>query len=253
MLVEKICSRMFLPDLTVANPKILKGGKLEKELADVIIPFRNSLVCFQIKSKTELKPVSQKTETDFARIKRRVEDGIGQLKTIQSALRDGLVSELTNRAGITLPIDPKSIQKIHGVVILELLGEEKFSVEEQTMISSGFTVRDQMPVHVFTLRDFDSISTEIDTIPDFIDYLEVRAALISRGQLLPFTQELDFLALYKTKHDLFRDSQGIKDTFLLIQDGFWKHHVETRKHIIEERNAANAPSYPPSRARGRCS
>jgi hypothetical protein len=242
-LVEKICTKMFLPDLTIANPKFKKGGKLEKEIADIIIPYRDCLFCFQIKSKTELKPISEKTETDIERIRRRIEDGIGQLKTLRACLKGKLITELKNHRGITLPFDCDSFKKIYGVVILELLGEEKFPEEERTSILSGFDVLDGMPVHIFKLDVFNVISTEIDTIPDFLEYLEVRELLISNGKLNPFTEELDFLAIYKTKQDIIEQLRKGEITHLFIEEGLWKHHVENRKQIIADRNLANEPSY----------
>ena len=53
--VERVCKIIFLPDLTGRNPKFKKGGKLEKEAADFIVPFHEKLLCFQVKSRAEYK------------------------------------------------------------------------------------------------------------------------------------------------------------------------------------------------------
>ena len=73
--VERVCKIIFLPDLTGRNPKFKKGGKLEKEAADFIVPFHEKLLCFQVKSRAEYKK-ALKTEVEYKRIRGTIQKGI---------------------------------------------------------------------------------------------------------------------------------------------------------------------------------
>ena len=74
-LVQTICTRMFFSDFTVTNPKYTKSDRNQKEAADILVPFRNVLIAFQVKSKEE-KKLSGKTSVDYGRITKKCEDGI---------------------------------------------------------------------------------------------------------------------------------------------------------------------------------
>ena len=54
-LVSHICSKMFLPDFVVNNPKFKKRNRVENEMADVLVLFQDFLIGFQVKAKYELK------------------------------------------------------------------------------------------------------------------------------------------------------------------------------------------------------
>ena len=79
-LVQTICSKMFFADFTVTNPKYTKADRNQKEAADILVPFRDVLIAFQVKSKEE-KKLGGKSSVDYGRITKKVEDGIDQLKT----------------------------------------------------------------------------------------------------------------------------------------------------------------------------
>ena len=50
-LVERICKRMFLADFTVRGQAFKKRAGVSKEAADVLVPFEDTLIAFQVKSK----------------------------------------------------------------------------------------------------------------------------------------------------------------------------------------------------------
>lgn len=242
-LVEETCRIIYLSDFVVRNPKYKKQSGQAKEAADFLVPFDDTLLAFQVKSKKEIKSSLEKSITDFQRINAKIEDGTNQLNTIKRALKANHILELTNAAGIKIPFDKDSYKKLIGIVIIDLIGEEKFSYDERTEILNGFICKFDIPIHIFTRDHFQKISTEINTLPDFLDYIEKRRVLYEKRSLTPFTNELDLLAIYKTSPQLIDDCLTGKCDLLVITEGIWESYKKDRKTIIDERNLANNPSY----------
>lgn len=242
-LIESVCHAMFLSDFTVRNPKYNKSRGREKEAADFLVPFYDHLLAFQVKTKSELKSAIEKDEKDFERINSKVKEGIVQLNTIKRALKANHILEMKNSLGIDIPFDSKSVNKLTGIVILDLIGEENYKPEERTNIFNGFLYHQKIPVHVFLRENFDLIATEIDTIPDFIKYLDHREVLHSEHKLGPLTSELDFLAIYKTNPKLITDCVEGNCDGLIIEGEPWDHYIDAKRNIIEERNKLNKASY----------
>jgi len=241
-LVEKICTKMFFSDFTVRKPKYKKKDKKEKEAADLLIPFGEILLAIQVKSKTELSRVSEKTPIDFQRISQVIEDGVGQLKTIKRALANEGLTELKTVRGYSIPFACKQFRKLTGLVILDLIGEEIFPEDERTVISNGFLYKHDMPVHIYMRSDFEAISSEIDTLPDFVEYLETREIVHSRGLFWFPLHELDFLVLYKTKPEIVRRAID-NNTHIFLNDNLWEHYQDKLDSVIRKRNQLNQPSY----------
>ncbi len=86
--VQELCERLFFPDFTVRSPSYSKSGGRQKEAADLLVPFDNRLLIFQIKTKQEKKPVSEKSHTDFDRIRRKVDDAVAQVRAAINAVRN---------------------------------------------------------------------------------------------------------------------------------------------------------------------
>jgi predicted nicotinamide N-methyase len=240
-LVEQICHKMFLEDFTVRNPKFLKSGA-EKEAADFLVPFGNTLLAFQVKSKTETKSAFEKEEKDFNRIENKISLGVDQLKTIKRALRSGHLKTITNGAGITLPFEGNRNTNLIGLVILELFGEEQFGDDERTAIYNGYIYRNDIPTHIFTRQVFDTISSEIDTIPDLISYLTARQEFYEKEALSPATHELDFLTLFKTQPEAIEKVLKGKLDLVVITDDLWKGYRNEHIDLISERDSRNRPS-----------
>lgn len=240
-LVEQICHKMFLADLTVRNPKFLKGTA-EKEAADFLVPFGSTLLAFQVKSKTETKSALEKEEKDFKRIEAKITEGIGQLNTIKTAVDNGLLKSVTNGAGIVLPFEGNRETKIVGVVILELFGEDRFGEEQRTAIYNGYTVSSGIPVHIFTRQVFETIASEVDTIPDFISYLSARQRFYEKEILVPGTHELDYLVLFKTQPAVIEKCLAGEVDSLAVADDLWAGYRQLHIEQIERRDLRNRPS-----------
>lgn len=241
-LIEQICSKMFFSDFTIRSLKFTKSSGNQKQAADLLVAFDTTLLAFQVKTKHETKAASEKTDVDFRRIEKAVESAVTQLKTTRRALKNRRFCHLRTVRGFDLPFDSQTLEKVVGIVILDLIGEEEFPQEERTAIFNGFDFRFDMPIHIFTREDFERLSEEIDTLPDFIKFLNTREVLCSQGLLVSGTLELDFLTTYKTQPDLIQ--RAIEDgVHLYIQEGTWEHYVTEYVEDITRRNWLNQPSY----------
>jgi len=241
-LVEKICTKMFFSDFTVRSPKFKKENLQEKEAADILIPFDNELIAFQVKTKTELKSASEKNDIDFKRINKIIEKAVDQLKTIKRALAKNRITDLKTAKGYTVPFTCDSVRKVIGVIIIDLLGEEKFPESDRTFIMNGFVVRNDIPTHIFKREEFEAISSELDTLPDFLEYLSIRELLFSNNLFLLPPLELDLLAFYKVDPD--KVIGAIKRQInLIIEEGSWEHYQTQYADDIRKRNRLNEPSY----------
>lgn len=242
-LVGELSSKAFLEDFVVPNPMYTQKNGLRKEASDFVVPFGEVMLAYQVKSKTELKLGSEKTETDYQRINKIITKGIGQLKTINSAVKEYQIAKLVNSRGIELPLDPAAIQKLHGLVLIELIGEASFPEDERTALYGGYTYKHEMPIHILRLDDYRKIVDEVDTLPDFVDYLETREKFYEKGILMPLTEELDFLALYKTNPELVAEVLEGKCDFLHIHEGYWNSYRSASGEEIRKRDEFNRPSY----------
>ncbi|OGT35283.1 MAG: hypothetical protein A3F11_10155 [Gammaproteobacteria bacterium RIFCSPHIGHO2_12_FULL_37_14] len=241
--VHKICEKIFLSDFVVSNPKYKKSNNQEKEIADTLILFDTHLIGFQTKSKTETKNISEKNDTDIGRILNQIVKGIKQLKSIKTAIEAHEKLNITNKINVEITFDTSTVQKITGIVILDLLGEAQFDDEEKTEILGGFERHFGIPVHIFLRSDLELISMEIDTPADFIQYLEKRGELYDRGILMPTVSERDFLAVYKLQPGLIEDALSGKVDSIAIAEGHWDMYTTKLEELRNERTKLNHESY----------
>lgn len=241
-LVEKICQKMFFSDFTVRSQKFIKPSKKENEAADILIPFDDVLLVVQVKTRLDKEPGSEKSDLELERIDRRIEEAVEQFKTIKRAIANFSFSEVETTRGYKIPFDSKNFKKTIGIVILDLVSEDVSRPDETTTIINGFEIRHDMPIHIFKRNEFEIISTEIDTLPDFVRYIEIREILFSRGLFAIPPLELSLLALYKVKPEDIE--LAIQDNSLVIvDDEYWNWYQQDGKELIEKRNLYNHPSY----------
>lgn len=241
LLVQDICRTVFLADFTVPGPKFSKGSGLQKEAADILIPFGDILIAVQVKSRGGDPPKTHNDPVYLGRIEKRVIKGLEQLKTIKRAITAGKIKEFRNRAGIILPFSPEALRKLIGLVILDIPNERSLPKDQRTSILNGFQVRHGILAHIFLLDDFKEIALEVDTLPDFLEYLEVREHYIGGGRVLSHTSELDLLATYKTQPEL-RSPQKRPDGLVLL-DGLWDSYIKSHSDKRSDRRLMNRPSY----------
>lgn len=228
---------MFLKDFVVRNPKFKKQNGQEKELSDILIPFEEVAISIQVKSKT-VDVNSLKPEVIRQRIKKVIDEGVGQLRNTRLIVDQGKTIHLQNVHGIDIPLNSTIVKSIHGIVVGKIYGAGK-----QLNVPGGFEYKHDMPIHIFSAEDFEAISSEVDTIPDFVRYLDVRAQLLQENKINPNVRELDLLTTFKTQPDLLEYVLSQKGGALVITEGIWEEYITSRRKEISRRNELNVPSY----------
>lgn len=219
-----------------------KGGKLEKEVADFLVPFNEKLLCFQVKSRVDAKPYEEMTSVEFGRIRKTIDKGIMQLNEIKSAIDNNLIAQLRNRRGIMFAIDCNQFRSLIGIIVIDLIQREKSEDTRNLSITNGFTRVHGILVHVFSLDDYRSIASEIDTTPDFVAFLETRERFHTHHLISPSSDELGFLAFYKTDQPTVAKSLNGDISPFHFDREVWTAYQNCREQI-DNRYFLNHPSY----------
>jgi hypothetical protein len=96
--------------------------------------------------------------------------------------------------------DKKKITDIVLVIVFEPLSKDH--PERPVKIEAPFLQEGELPVHLFTLREFSLLLTLADTLPDFLFYLDARWALRREKLIPPNTDPSDewaFIAFERRK------------------------------------------------------
>lgn len=241
-LVEKICTKMFFSDFTVRSTKFKKANKKELEAADILIPFDDVLLVIQVKTKLDKEPFSEKSEKELNRINNKIEEGIEQIKTIKRAISNSSITEVETTRGYKIPFNSEKFKKTIGVVILDLIAQDVARADETTTIVNGFEIRYDIPIHIFKRNEFEIISSEIDTLPDFIQYINTREELFSKRLFATPPFELDLLALYKVDPENIRTAIQ-ENSLIIVSHEYWGWYTKEGDELSRKRDLYNQPSY----------
>jgi len=237
-LIGKIAETVVLRDFVVRNPKFRKQNGQEKELTDLLIPFGESVISIQAKSKV-IDTDKTKPEVIHTRIQKIIDNAVGQLANTRKIIDDGKVLHYKNTHSIDIPLDVPNIKNVHGLVLVNIYDQDNAHVR----IENSFTYKHGMGIHIIDVADFYAISSEIDTIPDLLNYLDARTNLFQNKKLHTGTNELDFLATYKTQPEIIEKVLQDDEARLVILPGMWDEYQSGNADAIKRRNESNRFSY----------
>jgi hypothetical protein len=233
---------MFFSDFVVRNPSCTKPSGKRIELADLLIPFGDTLLTFQVKSKYQPKSASKKSSVDYQRLTDTIDDAVDQVKTINRALKNDWLRGIETVRGFKIDVDPSDVEEVAGVVILDLVGEEYLPPEEQTQLFGSFTKRNDLPIHVFLASEFFTLSSELDTLADFMKFLQITQELYNGNLVNIPPSTLDLLAFHKMDPDALEKAINA-GTNILLEEGIWEAYHTHHSEAIAERDRLNEPSY----------
>lgn len=237
-LIGKIAEIVALRDFVVRNPKFKKQSGQEKELTDILIPFGESVISIQAKSKVIDTGKSESGVINI-RIQKIIDNAVGQLANTRKIINEGKVYHFKNSHGINVPLDGPNIKNVEGIVLVNIYDQNNTHVR----IENSFIHKHGMGIHILDVADFYAISSEIDTIPDLIHYLKSRTKLFYEKKLSIDTNELDLLAAYKTKPDAIEEIIQDELGHLDIIPGSWDEYQSGNAEAIKRRNNLNRFSY----------
>ena len=211
--VYSLATRTFLTDWCYLNPLKPDG----KELCDLLVVFDNIAIIWQIKD--------LKLGKDGKYKKSEVEKNIRQLGGARRQLFDLKTPiPLSNPRRIEETFNTDSIEKVYLISVL--LGEGE---PYRTLVDK----QKEDIVHVFTAPFIEIILNELDTISDFVQYLQEKEVLLQKdSSLMIMGGEEELLAYYMMNEKSF-GSIPEADRILLDHEG-WDHIKRNPKYIAKK-------------------
>jgi len=215
-LVYNLCKKSFLSLWSYANPK----GKNGKELCDVLVVCDPDIIVISVKEIESTN--SGDVSTDWKRWqKRAIEKSYRQIYGAENWIKNA-THVITSEGREALPFPENDRRKIHRIsVALGGKGQVPIYFGE---FGKGY-------VHVFDEDSLDIIMNELDTITDFIKYLNDKEFLLISG-IMPtfFGREEDLLALYIHHGRIFPTISG----HVMINDDFWSDVTKKPEYIAKK-------------------
>lgn len=172
--VESICRRSFFADFTIKSPKYYKLNGQEKEAADVLIVFKETLLAIQIKSKEFDSAPQQPSPVELMRASRTIDKAIRQFRALAEAMRSPDFKSFVNGRGIQIDFDRSQITHIILIVVFAPVWNEGANNPARVRFDVTCYAEEEIPIHLFTLEQFCLLLTLMDTLPDFLLYLMAR-------------------------------------------------------------------------------
>jgi hypothetical protein len=236
-IVENLCRRSFFADFTIRSPKYYKLRGLEKEAADLLIVFNDTLLAIQVKSK-KLNSISVKTNpTEMSRMIKAVNSAIHQFRALGEALNNQSFKSFVNGHGTEVPFDKDKIKKLVLIVVFVPIWEAGADEPGQIRFDPACYSDGPIPVHLFSLHQFTALLTMLDTLPDFLSYLNARWGLHNEGVIPPDSDPVDEWALITFEKK--RLVEILEKRTPVDISGFCNRHIAS----VEQLERQEKPSY----------
>lgn len=222
--VGKLCANSFFPDFVVRSPKYRKSGGQEKEAADVLVAFKDSVLAIQVKSRilSQSSPEAW-SEVEEGRFLRVVEKGLSQFRALFEAINSPEPGEWVSSRGTPISLHGGLPKRLFLIVVYALKLADGSDPEFDVRCSKSCTAEGPIPIHIFTLAEFGTLLRMADTFPDFVKYLQLRGELQEEGLIEKTADPLDVWALSVFGQDRIEEalathtpiqSDGLKTEFL---------------------------------------
>lgn len=231
--LERILASAFLVDFVARSPMGAKGG-VEKEIADFLIPFRDTLVVVQVKAREVSGPESELSETEVKRLVNKLDAAAKQIKTAKRALEGEWAESVTTLRGVEQPFDLGRFKRLIGVAVLDIVQTAESEEEEALDLYSGLGEQSGVVCHSFLLRELELVLSHITTVPDFVHYLEARQKLIGGGKGI-LIEERNFLGMFIAKHNELVSVLEDENALLLVDENLWEDLNETKEEEFARR------------------
>jgi hypothetical protein len=245
--LSKLARKAFLNFWSYSNPYTDEGGG--KELCDFLVVFGNDIIIFS--DKHCKYPAAENHNTSWKRwYKTAVNKSSRQLVGASSFIErfpERIYLDAECKYPLPIPLPSASKRKIHLVAVTRgsAKASEKYwgngsssSLVINTMINErehenhpfmvGWPIKNRRFVHIFDELTLDVLLDELDTAPDFIEYLTKKEELLSvkgRDFIIPGEEDLfaDYFLHPLEKYLGFSFSPiPPNETLITFEEGAWK-------------------------------
>jgi hypothetical protein len=206
-ILARLCERSFLKLWTYPNLFKQPG----KELIDLMVLFRNDVLLFSDKSCTY--PDTGDAALDWQRwFSRAIAKSAHQVRQAERWLRTQpgeIFLDATAKEKLPIALPPPALTTVHRICMATGAADRCRRETGQPMLGIDLTIADaEAPLrigtvteagdflHVFDPHALELVLTELDTVSDFVAYLEAKAALAAGGRFKGAPTEADLLAYY---------------------------------------------------------
>jgi len=216
--VAELCKRTFLSLWSYPNPKTKNK---DRELCDVLVVCDPDVVIISVKE-IGFKDTGR-TLVDWKRWHREaIEKSVDQIYGAERYInRNEMKTVVSNEGKQGLPIPAPSKRRIWRVAVA--LGSQEKAPIYPGDFGKGF-------VHVFDEKSFEIVIKELDTITDFIRYLDAKETLLSPTEVLMEGGEEDLLASYLANNREFPKGGDI----LVVTDD-WEEFYQSQDYKNKKR------------------
>ncbi len=240
IIVSKICQRASLSDLVFMSPMNLERNGNQKEICDLLVACKNTLICYQIKHR-KINP-DKGPEIVLSRANDLCIDASKQFRLICDLKEDGRTFLARNLAGYEVEIDLSQFQYLQLIAVVCFPGKNQFPRDTMFEMEAKVSEYREHPLHVFEADDFDKILREFDTSSDFLKFLETRSKFLKGHSAIP-VRDLDIVASMKIHHDEVWKNLGENKELLFLEHGIWETYITKYRTAIERRAKLNSISY----------
>jgi hypothetical protein len=213
-IVHELAEKSFFTDWCYRNPALPDGN----ELCDLLVVFDDVAIIWQIKD--------LKLQENGRYNPKAVEKNLRQLSGAYRRLMDERrpITLCNPRRGDEV-FDPRVVNRVFLISVLTGEGEDFHSAIEK--------VRDRS-AHVFDGEFLEIALGELDTIQDFIAYLEAKEEFLNGRQLIVNGGEQELLAIYLMNNRSFE--RFADATMVVVEEGSW-HDLQQRPEYIAKKKA----------------
>ena len=235
--MENLCHHSFFADFTVRSPKYQKSGRLEKEAADLLVVFQDTLLAIQVKSKTVDPSVDEKDPVAMSRILKALQHAIHQFRALGEALHTPNFTSLLNGHGTEIEFEKKKITNFIFIVVFVPVWQDAEKESAQIRFDPACYAEGKIPIHLFSLDQFTALLTLLDTLPDFLFYLEARWSLHGEKVIPRDSNPIDEWTLITFERKLLVEI--LERKALTDITGLSKRYT----HAVEQLERQEKPSY----------
>ncbi len=213
---ENILEQSFLSDFIFRNPKF-KTGKSEKELADFVISFFDTLIIVQCKNKKE-------TDNLDKYIRKTVGEAAEQLNSSYNRLLNPKFEiTLENKRQGKIILNKADIKKVFTLVILE----ENYPIANYNLSKEIVPKIDsyKFKPQILNSNDLFNLLRLLDTPIDFFNYLEEREKVVTNSAY-KYHNEKELFALYLQSDRKIEILNRIENPSLIMLDGSFSEELD---------------------------
>ena len=234
--VEYLCTRSFFADFTIRSPKYYKSNRQQKEAADLLIVFKDTLLAIQIKSK-EFDGFEHIAPIELERVTRTVQKTILQFRALFEAMRNPTFNSVVNGRGVEVAFDKCNVTDIILIVIFAPVNKGGSKKPSRIRFDVTCYPEGKIPIHLFTLEQFSLLLTLLDTLPDFVLYLLARWTLHEQKLIPENSDPIDEWALVTFERKKVIEILE-RRTFTDLSGLFERHRIS-----IQQLERREQPSY----------